>query len=845
MGLSLILALGLGAVVLILLALNPDRPGLAATLCVRPGGGDGCEESINDALAMAVDGDVIQVAAGVYVENVFISRTVTLQGGWAPDFSVRDLSQYTSTVLPADETYSVMTVDGNLGDTSLVAPTIDGFEITGGRADLGGNSGGGLKITSSDAMVISNTIRDNWAYQFGGGIYAVSGTLRIVGNRIESNIAVGEGMDAFGGGIRLENSDVDIIDNVIAGNTVSGTQAHGGGLQLFNTQASIQGNLIENNVVSGTKQTSFYVYGGGLQLVESPVIMTDNTIAQNLASGWEAYGGGMDVSDASVEMLGNTVISNTSMGNLLRGDAYAGYGGGVSIYDARVNMDRDMIAGNDATFSGGGIFSRGFITATESVIVKNQATRDGGGVYSDDHLWLDSTTLKENIAGVDEGGGGGIYNRGIAVLHRTVIEANMALDPSGSGGGGIKNLGWMRIEQGILQENSAAGFGGAISNGASYRGADLIVSDSTISDNVSQTYGGCIHNRGDIFDHSVLTVTRSTMAGNFSTLGGGCISNWYEGTVDIQESTFFENTTSGIGGALHTKDQMSVEGSTLSGNRAQSGGGIANEYILNLTNVTISGNQAGFSAGDQGDGGGIWNIPLSGVWVDVVNTLIAGNTDLTPNVNIPDCASSQGGVVSQGYNLVGVVDGCNWTAAQGDQIGNSSFPLDPMLEALSDNGGPTPTHPLAGDSPAIDAGDNAACGIVDQRGVPRPLDGDADGQAVCDIGAFEYQIPSTTAILSDTPDPSQAGEPFTVGFSVAAALGNPIGAVTVTVDDDPASCSGTLVAGEGSCSLSLSVPGTYTLTAAFTSDDGTHAPSSAMETHTVEVDLRLFLPVIR
>jgi hypothetical protein len=47
-------------------------------------------------------------------------------------------------------------------------------------------------------------------------------------------------------------------------------------------------------------------------------------------------------------------------------------------------------------------------------------------------------------------------------------------------------------------------------------------------------------------------------------------------------------------------------------------------------------------------------------------------------------------------------------------------------------------------SPAIDAGNPDASGAVteicresDQRNVARPFDGDDDGTAVCDIGAFE------------------------------------------------------------------------------------------------------------
>ncbi len=56
-----------------------------------------------------------------------------------------------------------------------------------------------------------------------------------------------------------------------------------------------------------------------------------------------------------------------------------------------------------------------------------------------------------------------------------------------------------------------------------------------------------------------------------------------------------------------------------------------------------------------------------------------------------------------------------------------------MLGALADNGGPTLTHALLPGSPALDAGNDAACSATDQRGVSRPQG------AHCDIGAYEAQ----------------------------------------------------------------------------------------------------------
>jgi hypothetical protein len=47
-----------------------------------------------------------------------------------------------------------------------------------------------------------------------------------------------------------------------------------------------------------------------------------------------------------------------------------------------------------------------------------------------------------------------------------------------------------------------------------------------------------------------------------------------------------------------------------------------------------------------------------------------------------------------------------------------------------------PTFSLPPISPALDAG-VGLCPQVDQRGYPRPQDGDGDGVVVCDLGAYE------------------------------------------------------------------------------------------------------------
>jgi hypothetical protein len=64
-----------------------------------------------------------------------------------------------------------------------------------------------------------------------------------------------------------------------------------------------------------------------------------------------------------------------------------------------------------------------------------------------------------------------------------------------------------------------------------------------------------------------------------------------------------------------------------------------------------------------------------------------------------------------------------------------------MLGPLQNNGGPTKTHALLSGSPAIDNGNGAlALGTTDQRGFPRIADGNSNGSAVIDMGAFELSF---------------------------------------------------------------------------------------------------------
>jgi hypothetical protein len=128
-----------------------------------------------------------------------------------------------------------------------------------------------------------------------------------------------------------------------------------------------------------------------------------------------------------------------------------------------------------------------------------------------------------------------------------------------------------------------------------------------------------------------------------------------------------------------------------------------------------------------------------GIFVDSEVTL--RNTIVAGNLSGGDC---RGRPNSDGYNLDS--DSSCSLSGVGDISG-----VDPLLGPLQDNGGPTETHALLPGSPAIDAGDDSTCLTADQRGVARPLDGDGDGTAVCDIGAYEFELPTIMVLIDIKP----------------------------------------------------------------------------------------------
>ena len=134
-----------------------------------------------------------------------------------------------------------------------------------------------------------------------------------------------------------------------------------------------------------------------------------------------------------------------------------------------------------------------------------------------------------------------------------------------------------------------------------------------------------------------------------------------------------------------------------------------------------------------------------------------------------------------------------WTGCPSN--GPGDLTVDPaavfttVLSSLQNNGGPTQTHALVPGSPAIDAGGPACTDangnplLTDQRGKPRVVDGNRDGTARCDIGAFEFfpvvnnlvtLDPALDTSFSPTPMPGAPAGTFTVSATFTNTSNRPL-----------------------------------------------------------------------
>ncbi|OQW92368.1 MAG: hypothetical protein BWK79_14815 [Beggiatoa sp. IS2] len=307
--------------------------------------------------------------------------------------------------------------------------------------------------------------------------------------------------------------------------------------------------------------------------------------------------------------------------------------------------------------------------------------------------------------------------------------------------------------------------------------------------------GGALY--GYIYFKDTLEIEDSTFEGNQATFDksrqsqiGRAGAIWYgrkgsgdEKAVDklyLRNSLISNNHADSRGGGLIANALAEIVNCTFIGNNATNpdvndpksassgyGGAIIADNVTEITHCTIVNNHAAFVAG------GIRGANKGDPQPILKNTIIANNTvngfwKFQQNCNT---------YLKNGGGNVQFPDGKDYVCFE------NLAAVDPLLaSALADNGGLTQTLALLPNSPAIDAADAANCPATDQRGIARPVDGNGDGTAQCDSGAFEFGTGTPTTNNGGGMD-SRTGQSVPTTAHFTPNVTTPSGTTQVGQDD--------------------------------------------------------------
>jgi hypothetical protein len=607
-----------------------------------------------------------------------------------------------------------------------------------------------------------------------GCTYTVSDADNI-GEPIE-NVPSGLGSNAFPviiSPITINGNGATIQRSTVGGNfrfffVLNGAQyVMSGADYVLTTAGGAKGSLRLNNVtLSGGR---FSNAGGALYVLDAPARITNSRIVGNESGD---HGGALNAQGGATVSIEHTRIEGNSSGD---------NGGGVHNQGGTVDIRHSTIADNISYDNGAAL------------------SNAGGGVL---------TLYYSTVSGHDIGDHGALYNDGAAL---EIINSTITGASASDGGAAVHNVGataTVAITGSFITENVSADAGGGIVN---HMGTVTLLR-TTVSHNAAGDNGGGIQNHA-----GTVQIDQSTIANNTAGDNGAGLSNEQGGVLVIRNSFFWQNAATEAGGGLYNYDATAtVVGTTIAGNTASQGAGIADEGgeleaaevpacdpaqpcepaepgepvggVLTVLNSTISGNQAGESGGgifsDAGGrltitgstitgntaavktGGGVMSYNNIDGLAEIRATIIVGNS---PN----DLAAVERKTTftSRGYNLVGTagpyVDFSADFTAPGDQTNVSLSAL--ALGELQDNGGAAKTHALLAGSIALDAIPAAECPAAeDQRGVSRPQPA-AGG---CDVGAFEANSAKQSQAITFAPpaSPRQYGDRFTVAPTSSSGL---------------------------------------------------------------------------
>jgi hypothetical protein len=533
-------------------------------------------------------------------------------------------------------------------------------------------------------------IRDGRTSGYGGGIYNTE-NLSLTGVVIANNYA-----DRSGGGIYTKDGNITIVNSTISGNRtyILSPFSNGGGIAKISGDLTMIDSQVTKNIAAA---------GGGLYLSRGDDIITNVTFLENIA----VDGGAISNQDS------NTLnISGTSSKNIFESNKAATSGGGISNGNGFINIQNARFTNNSVEKGSGGAIAT-FI---------NQGSSKGAAKAA---ISIINSTFTSNRAEI----GGAVYQNGANSPLNTVNITDSELYRNNARRGGAIYLEKGRLE---LDENRISSNRAEVDGGAIYqKDGNFSLENSRLANNVSEWGGGFFQESG------VANINESKFSGNRSDLGsnqnGGAIL-FRNGVLNIQRSEFSENVADRGAVIHHGHGTLNIESSAFISNKADIDGGALFQEggHLTLVNSTVSSNVAQWGGGLY-QNGGTSNIVSStftynratkvhgGIWL-----MSDGRTTLTNSI----VANSTGTDVKvdngKNFSTIGtnIIERLEGASARG------IISSDPQLSySPGYNGGPTRTHFLYSNSPAIDASDVRIA--TDQRGYARP-----SGRKY-DIGAYE------------------------------------------------------------------------------------------------------------
>ena len=310
----------------------------------------------------------------------------------------------------------------------------------------------------------------------------------------------------------------------------------------------------------------------------------------------------------------------------------------------------------------------------------------------------------------------------------TITHGKYAASSGAASGGCLRSAGNIVLTNSTVSRclaratSSASAYGGGI-----FASGDLYLLHSTVEYNIANGPSDTateFHRvwGGGAFVAGALVASYSSIVGNSSSTpdhrgtGGGLYT--YYGNAEVGQSTIAKNRADASGAwavRLPGSFPVAIVNSTISGNSAAGRtGGISSGAPLTLSNSTVAFNHAAYVTG---------GIYARAVALTLQSSIVADNiTDSGES----DIVGLYGASVSGNSNLI---------VSSTLTLPADTITACPKLGAFMDNGGPTFTHALAHDSPAINHGNGEQFPSVDQRGAgfPRPFG------AGIDIGAYEWQ----------------------------------------------------------------------------------------------------------